>query len=194
MVATMPESTENSASPAVIGVADHAGWAVVVTVVDRSLVDRRRIELVDEGLPNLPHHHDAQELPIDQGVELVEKVRASVVKCATREFAKLAREISHPVAGVALRAYRQALPNTVAERIANYKAQCAADSIMYRDELARVAEEMGWFVHWYDAKNVVSEPLRTLIDRTGKSLGPPFTRDHRNAMAAALHASTTRPQ
>ena len=62
---------------AAVGVADHSGWAVLMTM-DRSgnLLDRRRVELVEDGVPVMPHHHDAQGLPIDEGVALVERVRA----------------------------------------------------------------------------------------------------------------------
>ena len=37
----------------IIGVSDHGGWAVLVTVArDGMLLDRRRVELVGEGLPS----------------------------------------------------------------------------------------------------------------------------------------------
>ena len=36
----------------IIGVSDHGGWAVLVTAArDGTLLDRRRVELVDESLP-----------------------------------------------------------------------------------------------------------------------------------------------
>jgi len=47
----------------IIGVSDHGGWAVLVTVApDGTLLDRRRVELVGEGLPKLPHHSEGQRL------------------------------------------------------------------------------------------------------------------------------------
>jgi hypothetical protein len=50
----------------VIGISDHRGWAVLVTVArDGTLLDRRRVELVDETLPSLPHHHEGPLLPLD---------------------------------------------------------------------------------------------------------------------------------
>src|SRR5271166_6667372 len=62
----------------IIGVSDHGGWAVLVTVGrDGTLLDRRRVELVGEGLPKLPHHSEGQGLPLDEAVELVERVRVS---------------------------------------------------------------------------------------------------------------------
>ena len=48
----------------IIGVSDHGGWAVLVTVAgDGPLLDRRRVELVDQDLPKIPHHSEGQTLP-----------------------------------------------------------------------------------------------------------------------------------
>ena len=45
----------------IIGVSDHGGWAVLVTVArDGALLDRRRVELVGEGLPKIPHRCDTR--------------------------------------------------------------------------------------------------------------------------------------
>ena len=58
-----------------IGVSDHGGWAVLVTAAsDAILLDRRRVELVGEGFPKLPHHTEGQRFPLDEAVELVERV------------------------------------------------------------------------------------------------------------------------
>jgi hypothetical protein len=66
-----------------IGVSDHGGWAVLVTVArDGTLLDRRWVELVGEGLPKLPHHSEGQGLPLDEAVELVERVRVSAKRHA----------------------------------------------------------------------------------------------------------------
>ena len=52
----------------IIGVSDHGGWAVTVAR-DGMLLDRRRVELLAEGLPKLPHHSEGQGLPLDEAVE-----------------------------------------------------------------------------------------------------------------------------
>ena len=62
----------------IIGVSDHGGWAVLVTVAgDGTLLDRGRVELVDEDLPKIPHHSEGQALPLHETVALVERVRVS---------------------------------------------------------------------------------------------------------------------
>ena len=44
---------------------------------DGTLLDRRRVELVDEDLPEIPNHSEGQALPLHEAVALVEHVRVS---------------------------------------------------------------------------------------------------------------------
>ncbi len=138
----------------IIGVSDHGGWAVLVTVArDGTLLDRRRVELVDDDLPALPHHHEGQGLPLDEAVALVERVRVSAERHAVLALDAVAMAVRR-ILGVALRNCPQ-LPPTIAERIKDYRARNVADWVMYRRALASAAEARGWPVHWYDAKNVL---------------------------------------
>ena len=187
-----PHSTANRRSrgesweDCIIGVSDHGGWAVLVTVAcDGTLLDRRRVELVDEELPKLPHHHESQRLPLDEAVVLVERVRLSAEKHARLALEAVAMAVP-PVLGIALRHCPQ-LPPTIAERIEDYRAQNVADWVMYREALASAAEARGWPVHWYDAKKVLGVDTRFLDVR--KAVGPPWNKDHKLAMAAALVAA-----
>jgi len=181
----------------VIGVSDHGGWAVLVTVGrDGTLLDRRRVELVDEGLPKLPHHSECQRLPLDEAVELVERVRVSAEKHAALALDEVAKAVPRIVVrGVALRQCPQ-LPPTVAERIQDYRAQNNADWVMYRKALAAAVEARGWPVHWYGAKKVLGEASQVLrvenLDahflQVRRAVGPPWNNDHKLAMAAAIVA------
>lgn len=177
----------------IIGVSDHGGWAVLVTAAsDGTLLDRRRIELLDVGLPKLPHHHEGQGLPLDEAVELVERVRVSAERHAVLALDAVAMAVPR-ILGVALRE-RPRLPPTIAGRIKDYRAQNVADWVMYRNALASAAEARGWPVHWYDAKGVfgaASQALRVEnLDahflQVRKAVGPPWNRDHKLAMAAAI--------
>lgn len=98
----------------IIGVSDHGGWAVLVTVTcDGTLLDRRRVELVDDDLPALPHHHEAQGLPADEAMALVERVRLSAQQHATSALDAVAISVQS-VLGVALRtcpSFRPRSPN-----------------------------------------------------------------------------------
>ena len=189
-----PQRSRNTAS---VGVADHCGWAVLVTVGrDGAVLDRRRIELLDPGLPALPHHHEAQGLPIAQAAALIARVQASAQSHARARLDELARAIPASVVTVSLRACPP-LPDELAERLASYRAQNVADTVMYRTVLAEAAQERGWSVRWYEPRRVPIEAANALglssieahLEDTGRRLGPPWRQDHRVAMAAAIAAA-----
>jgi hypothetical protein len=71
---------------------------------------------------------------------------------------------------------------------------------MYRKALAAAAAARGWPVHYYDPKNVLAAASRALYIEnfdayfldTRSAVGPPWTKDHKLAMAAAIVAATSR--
>jgi hypothetical protein len=185
----------------IIGVSDHGGWAVLVTADGNgTLLDRRRVELVDEGLPKIPHHSEGQGLPLDEAIELVERVRASAERCAKLVLEAVALAAPGRILGIALRQCPE-LPPTIAERITNYRARNVADWVMYRKALAAAAEARGWTVHWYDPRQVHDlarkalgvESLDARFVQLKRSFGPPWSQDHKIAMAAAIAAINARP-
>src|SRR5689334_6074365 len=81
------ERTETmKTSPCVISVADHAGWAYALCVAAPSgipaVVERRRLTLIDAGLPTMPYHHESLGLPVDEADRLIARVRQSIASCA----------------------------------------------------------------------------------------------------------------
>lgn len=184
----------------IIGVSDHGGWAVLVTAdVNGALLDRRRVELVDEGLPKIPHHSEGQFLPIDQAVELVERVRESAARHAKIVLDQIAVDLPGRILGIALR-HCPELPPSIAERITDYRAHNVADWVMYRQALAAAAEARAWTVHWYDPRQVRDLASKALgvqnLDAhfagLRRFIGPPWGQDHKLAMAAAIAAMNAR--
>ena len=64
---------------------------------------------------------------------------------------------------------------------------------MYRQVLAELARSRGWEVHLYHAKDVEDEAIRILGERADTvlhgpraTLGPPWSKDHRMALAATI--------
>lgn len=187
-----------SKSRAIVGVSDHGGWAVFVTAApDGTLLDRRRVELVDDTLPSLPHHHEGQLLPMEQAVALVERVQASAEMHAVRALDAVASAVPQAF-GISLRTCPQ-LPAKIAERITNYPARNVADWVMYRKALAAAAQAREWPVYWYDVKKVLASASEALhVDsfeayfvQMRKAVGPPWNTDHKLAMAAAISAAST---
>jgi hypothetical protein len=137
----------------------------------------------------------ARALSLADAVALVERVRASAARGARDGLAALAAALPMPIARIAIRACPP-LPPTVEERIRDNRAQTFADSVMYREALARAAEARGWSVHWYDRARVVLHAAAALgrkdidafLQAMGRSVGPPWQAAHRLAAAAALAA------
>jgi hypothetical protein len=178
-----------------LGIADHLGWAVAVTASgDHEVVDRRRIELVEPGITAAPIHYESARLDVPATAALVAKVRASVVRAASAALDELAAALPAPVRSISLRAWPLDFPDDIAvQRRAPYEAR--ADAIMYRQELAELAHARDWEVHVYDAKAVIGQAVRMLAERADEvlegprtTMGPPWTKDHRVALAAAIVA------
>ena len=76
---------------------------------------------------------------------------------------------------------------------APYEAR--ADAIMYRQELSELAHARDWEVHLYNARAVVGQAVSMLAERADEvlqgpraTMGPPWTKDHRIALAATTVA------
>jgi hypothetical protein len=178
-----------------LGIADHFGWAIVVTASpDHEVADRRRIELVEPGVTRAPIHYESRRLDVAATAALVAEVRASVAREASAALDEIAAAVPAPVVSISLRAWPVDFPDDIAvQRRAPYEAR--ADAIMYRQELSELAHARGWHVHLYDAKSVVGQAACLLAERADEILegprarmGPPWTKDHRVALAATIVA------
>jgi hypothetical protein len=184
-----------------LGIAHHFGWAVAVTAsADHRVVDRRRIELVQPGLPAAPIHHRAgKELDDAATAALVAQVRASAARAASAALDELATALPEPIESMSLRGWPPDFPTDIAVlRRVPYVSR--ADSVMYRQVLAELAHARGWVVDFYDARTVEGEAANLLGERAGEvlrgpraALGPPWNQDHRMALAAAIMAGSASP-
>jgi hypothetical protein len=188
-----------------LGIAHHYGWAVAVTVSpDHLVVDRRRIELIEPGWPAAPIHHEGgphllhrsgEPLDDDALSALVADVRASVVRATSVALDEIEMALTEPITTISLRSWPLNFPQDIAvRRCAPYESR--ADSIMYCQVLAELARERGWLVRTYIAKNVEVEAGRILGERSNEvlhgpraRLGPPWSKDHRVAVAATVAAT-----
>lgn len=180
-----------------VGIADHLGWAVaVVASDDHQVVARRRVELVEPGLTPAPFHYDSARLDVAATAELVRSVRASVARATATALDEIAAAADGPVASISLRHWPPDFPTDVAVlRRAPYESR--ADPVMYRTLLAELAAGRGWDVHLYSGRSVVAEATVILGDRADEvlhgpraRLGPPWTVDHRTALAATVVAGS----
>ena len=178
-----------------LGIADHFGWAVAVTASERhEVVDRRRIELIEPGMSAAPIHYESRRLDVAATAALVATARASIVRATSAALDEIATTVPAPIRSMSLRAWPLDFPEDIGvQRRSPYEAR--ADAIMYRQELSELAHARGWEVHVYDAKAVIGQAARLLAGRADEvlqgpraTLGPPWTKDHRVALAATIVA------
>jgi hypothetical protein len=175
-----------------VGIAHHLGWAVAVTASASTVVDRRRIELIEPGVPAAPVEHEVRYLDDDAAVKVVAAARASALRAASASLDQLAASLPGPVVSMSLRAWPLDFPGDIAVQ-RRPPHQSRADSVMYCQVLAECAHERGWQVHLYRARDVEAQAARVLGERAGDvlgrpraTLGPPWTKDHRIALAATI--------
>ena len=178
-----------------LGIADHFGWAVAVTAsADHIVVDRRRIELVEPGVTPAPVHYDSAHLDVAATAALVADVRASAVRASSAAFDELSRELAAPIESILLRSLPADFPTDIAVlRQSPWEAR--ADAVMYREVLVELAGGRGWDVRFYEAKTVIARATDVLGARADEvlqepraTLGPPWGKDHRTALAAVVVA------
>jgi len=184
----------------VTGISDHLGWAELVTLSGRNgspaVLDRRRVELVDPGVPSAPYHHEGLELPLAEAERIVARTRRSVAKRCRRVVETL--ESSLGVGAVAIQGspYDE-LPGSLMQVLSSRALTCAADGMLYREELASQASALGLVVHRFPRRSdriaAASEALGcsekevlAMLSDFGRSVGIPWRREHRHVAAAAL--------
>jgi hypothetical protein len=167
----------------------------VTASADHRVVDRRRIALVEPGVPTAPVEHEVPFLDDDAAEDFVALVRASAVRATSAALDELAAAVGAPIVSMSLRAWPPDFPEDVAtQRRVPHNAR--ADSVMYRQVLDDCARSRGWAVHLYEAGDVERRAAALLGARADEVLhgpravlGPPWTKDHRTALAATVLAA-----
>jgi hypothetical protein len=207
-------------APVVVGVADHNGWAVFVCVGDKDgspeVVDRRRVELIEPGLPKQPYEHETHGMNTAEAERLVQEVRESAGHCAERALSRLRSSLASSIdsslrarceiVSIALRtAPLPRSPGSVAEAHASRPVMLRADPMLYHDALCTAAASLGIGVATFprgEERPRAAEAMATTVERLDRflsglrtSLGAPRQQDHQAAAAraiAALGRHTTR--
>jgi hypothetical protein len=201
----MVRATEKlpKAHPVVVGVADHNGWAILVSAAkvngEPTVIDRRRVELIQHGLPSQPYHHETLVLPDDKSELLLRKVQRSIDGCTASAFDRLTADLL-PLYRVSAIAIRQPplteWPATVAEIHNSYYVTCRADGMLYHSAICAAARQRDWKVALHRrgeevalaaaALQMSTHDVEQFLDDLRATLGPPWTAEYRRAFAAAI--------
>jgi len=201
--ATIADPTTPRRQPVVVGVADHNGWAILVSAAAvngaPTVVDRRRAPLIDKGVPNQPYHHETLALPDAESEELLRKVRRSIAANTALAFDGLSRDLSprYRVSAIAIRQPPlERLPATVGEVHRSYYTLCRADGMLYHSAICAAARKRDWEVVVHrrgdelakaaEALKMRGDEVERFLNDLRQTLGPPWTAEYRNAFAATI--------
>ena len=166
----------------------------VTASADHTVVDRRRVELIEPGVPEAPVEHAMAGLGDAAARRLLDEVRAAVTRATAASLDALADSLPAPIRSVSIRAWPLDFPEEIGV-LRRPPHQSRADSVMYCQVLADCAQERGWDVHLYEARDVEAQAARLLGPRSDEvlhgpraRLGPPWAKDHRMALAATVLA------
>ena len=192
-------------APCVVSVAEHTGWAHLVCVAAPGLVPaviaRRRVTLIDPGLPTMPYEHESSAMREDEANALIALVRRSIAARTSEALTRVTTELprSYTVVGLAIRKPPfDGLPETVAAVRKSYRLQCAADGMLYQLAICRAARQLGLEVELCRRGDETARAAQSLgvtpgeveefVSRAGRPAGPPWTQEHRRAYAAGIVA------
>jgi len=186
------------------GTKAHSGWAALVVVgrdQDRFVVvDRRRIELVEEEWGRQPYHA-AEPLSANEARALVTRGIAAAHSRATRELQSAvtrARSVHDQVAVCAVLAGAPMPAWSIDEILAVHFRMHKAEGVLFREALAAAATACGLTLVSIPEKELAGRggqalglPARdvdALMTTLGKTLGAPWGRDQKDAALAAIVA------
>ena len=187
-----------------IGIEDHYAWANLVSVTtsgpNEILLDKRRVELLDQQLTASPYHHETLQMPLSGAEKLVRDVKTSANKRAKSALSSLIEELAPAKCrGIAIRVPPLPdLPATVAEVHANTWIMNRADGMIYHQALTQAAAQLNLRVFYFEKDNVLelaaqargktARDLERQLKAFGTTLGPPWRKGHVVACAGAIFA------
>jgi len=190
---------------AAIGIQMHSGWGVLVAVGDSvEMLDRRRIVVVDAAVPgaNQPYHHARQQLSrvnLDEAERYLEKCTATsqqLAAAAVKEAVLALHGRGCRIEGAAiLRSAGRPLPN-LEKILASHPLIHTAEGEFFCNVVTKACERCNIPVTGIRRRDL-EEQAKAILGRSatrmqnavaglGKSIGPPWTADHKAATLAAL--------
>jgi len=186
------------------GMKAHSGWAALVVLGTRSgeleVVNRRRIELVEDEWAKQPYHA-AEDLEAKAARKVVERGIEAARRIAVREMRVAVRqeqERENQVAACAVLVTEPMPDWTVDEIFAVHFRMHKAEGVLFRDALARAATACDLKLLRVPEKQLDELAVQTLrtslnslqktIASLGKSVGPPWGKDQKDAALAAMIA------
>jgi hypothetical protein len=187
----MPHKEQRAA----LGVRMHSGWGVLVAVSGGAdaleVIDRRRIVITDPKIPgaNQPYHY-AASLELPESESYLANSAAVSQRLASAAVEEVVRELDgrcyRLVGSALLLASGRPLP-PLAKILASHPLIHTAEGEFFRNAVRKACEDVKLPVTAIREQDLDSAAghLQSRIFSLGRSIGPPWTKDHTNAALAA---------
>lgn len=178
------------------GLKAHSGWAALVVLGARGddllVVKRRRVELVDAGAPWAKQpYHAAERLPPDKARDVVQRGIEAARRIAIQEMraaVERAQEAGHQVVASGVLVGNPMPAWCVEEILAVHFRMHKAEGDLFRDVLVRAAKACNLPLVAIPEKSLTEHSSLAKIAALGKSAGPPWGKDQKEAALAAMIA------
>ena len=186
---------------AAFGVQMHSGWGVLVAVSGVphaiEIVIRRRIVTADPEMPGaIQPYHYAMNLKLPESEKHLAKCSAASTRLAAAAIADLVKELNarqfHIVGSAVLLASGRSLPS-LEKILASHPLIHTAEGEFFRHIISQACEDLQIPVTAIRQRELeeraksISSRAQGTIASLGKTIGPPWTKDHKTAaLAAAL--------
>ena len=185
-----------------LGFRAHSGWAVLVAVAgpphSPAVIDRRRIQLADPGIPQSTQpYHAAAEMDSNEAEKFLKRcidgarllarhaLRAVIDELQAKGHETVACGLllgsGRPATTLAQTLASHALIHTEGELFRDVLAHAGEDynlpvrKVVERELFSRAAEELG----------VAADELQRCVAALGQSIGPPWRQDEKHAALVA---------
>jgi hypothetical protein len=186
------------------GLKAHSGWAALVVVGTRDgdfvVVDRRRMELVEDEWAKQPYHA-AENIEAGAARRLVERGIAAAQRIAVRQINAAVRreqQRKNEVTACAVLVGNPMPDWTITEILAVHFRMHKAEGVLFRDALVRATKtqeltlvaipEKLLMKHAENALGGPASLLERIVTTLGKSVGPPWGKEQKDAALAAMIA------
>jgi hypothetical protein len=187
-----------------LGLKAHSGWAALIVLgVDDGqfeVIDRRRLELVEEEWAKQPYHA-AEKLETKEARQIVKRGISAAqlhARRAIRDTVKRTEKRGHRVVGCAVLMGKSMPDWTVEQILAVHFRMHKAEGVLFREALVAAARNSKLKVLEVPEKTLDEFAIQSLgtstsklaerIASLGKSIGAPWCRDQKEAAVAAMIA------
>ena len=171
---------------ATMGWRAHSGWAVLVVAAGSPeapvVLSRARVELLDGGLPRQPYHAAAESgMALADAARLIARVERAALKAAGAAMRDAQQR--YGASAVAVVGGGRSLPTELARVLASHPLLHAAEGALYEEAVAEAARADGLAVRFVPPRELA---VSAAVEGLGRTIGPPWQKDHKLAAAAAL--------